>query len=340
MLNILVRSDSSNLIGMGHIARDLVLAEILKSNGHQVNFCCLPLEGNAIHKIEKKGFGVEVLNSESEEELIKLIIRNKVDLIIIDHYKINQETEEKIKKQTNVMVFVIDDLYKNHYCDILLNHNISGDENRYKGKVPSDCLIMAGPQFSLIRNEFRELKIRNRELPNHRKIAAFISFGGTDPTNLSENAVEYLKGFDQIQINIFTTSSNPNLSRLTGKLKNIDNAALYIDEPNLAEKMNGSDFAVVSPSMTCAEAILLELPLIAIKAVDNQQNTFNFLKNNSIIALEPEEINELPHYVDKLLNPVFYQNYFNHTKSIKQTKFKPHNRNLYELIIAKADRKT
>ncbi|MEZ4935369.1 MAG: hypothetical protein R2788_24950 [Saprospiraceae bacterium] len=53
--------------------------------------------------------------------------------------------------------------------------------------------------------------------------------------------------------------------------------------------MNGSDFAIVSPSMTCAEAILLELPLIAIKAVDNQQNTFNFLKKNNIIALGPEE---------------------------------------------------
>lgn len=338
MLNILIRSDSSNLIGMGHIARDLVLAEILKSNGHQVNFCCLPLEGNAIPKIEKKGFGVEVLNSESEEELIKLITQKNIDLIIIDHYKINKETEEEIKRQTDVMVFVIDDLYKDHCCDILLNHNISGDENRYMGKVPKDCLVMAGPQFSLIRNEFRELNVPDRELPNDRKIAAFISFGGTDPTNLSEKAVECLKGFDQIQLNVFTTSSNPSLSHLTDKIKNIENAALYVDEPNLAEKMNGSDFAVVSPSMTCAEAILLELPLIAIKAIDNQQNTFNFLIKNNIIALEPEEIKELSQCVDKILNPVFYQDYFNHIKSIKQTKFKPHNRNLYELIITKTNR--
>ena len=99
--------------------------------------------------------------------------------------------------------------------------------------------------------------------------------------------------------------------------------------------MNGNDFAIVSASMTCAEAIVMELPFIAVKVVANQQNTFDFCKKNKIMAIEPSEITDLSHYVKKMSTPVFYQKYLNHIKTIKKDKFQLDNHRIHELIITR-----
>ena len=44
-MKTLIRADSSGLIGVGHIMRDIVLAQRL---GGEVVFASLPLEGNII----------------------------------------------------------------------------------------------------------------------------------------------------------------------------------------------------------------------------------------------------------------------------------------------------
>ncbi|HIP13650.1 MAG TPA: UDP-2,4-diacetamido-2,4,6-trideoxy-beta-L-altropyranose hydrolase, partial [Arcobacter sp.] len=82
--NILFRSDSSSIIGTGHIMRDLVLAE--QFDDANIIFATQNLPGNINHKIEEKHYAIEILNSNDIEEVNKLIEKYNIDMIVIDHY--------------------------------------------------------------------------------------------------------------------------------------------------------------------------------------------------------------------------------------------------------------
>ena len=142
-MRILFRTDSSNIIGSGHVIRCIKLAKELKSNGHSIFFVSRDHEGNLIELI-KKHFEVFRLNcsnkynskkndiytkwlgeetSRDMEQTIEIIKELKIDTLVVDHYGINFEWEYGIKKEVQKLV-VIDDIWtREHYCDGLINHN-------------------------------------------------------------------------------------------------------------------------------------------------------------------------------------------------------------------------
>ena len=57
-MNIVFRTDSSIIMGSGHVMRCLTLAEELKNNGADIIFICRRHEGNLNKLISKKAFQV------------------------------------------------------------------------------------------------------------------------------------------------------------------------------------------------------------------------------------------------------------------------------------------
>ncbi len=103
--------------------RDLVLAKQYKNEN--IIFATQDLVGNINHKIVEDGYKIELLKSNDFEELNDLIKRLNIDMIIIDNYDIDYNFEKKLKEDnSSLKIFVLDDTYEKHFCDILLNHNI------------------------------------------------------------------------------------------------------------------------------------------------------------------------------------------------------------------------
>ncbi len=135
MQNILFRADSSSTIGTGHIMRDIVLAEQFEDDN--IIFATQELPGNINHKIKEKDYKIEILNSNDIGELDTLIKKLHIDMIVIDHYGIDHNFEEQLKKRNpKLKIFSLDDTYEKHYCDIFLNHNIYANVKKYAGLVP------------------------------------------------------------------------------------------------------------------------------------------------------------------------------------------------------------
>ena len=167
MQNILFRADSSSTIGTGHVMRDLVLAEQFKDTN--ITFATQKLDGNINHKIEEKNYAIEILNSNDIQELDTLIKKLVIDMIIIDHYKIDYSFEKQLKIENPILkIMVLDDTYEKHYCDVLLNHNISADPKRYKGLIPEYCELRCGSKYTLLRDEF--LNNENQNTTKRSKI--------------------------------------------------------------------------------------------------------------------------------------------------------------------------
>jgi spore coat polysaccharide biosynthesis predicted glycosyltransferase SpsG len=126
-MNILFRADSSSTIGTGHIMRDLVLAKQYRDAN--IIFATQNLDGNINHKIVEDGYNIEILKSNEIEEIDILVKKYNIDMIIIDHYGIDWRYEKELKiKNPTLFFLILDDTYERHYCDILINHNISADE--------------------------------------------------------------------------------------------------------------------------------------------------------------------------------------------------------------------
>ncbi len=273
---ILFRCDSSSLIGHGHTRRCLVFANQCDEN--DISFATQSLEGNINHLIP---YAHHFLKSNDIQELSALINREKIDLLILDHYAIHYEDEKKLKTLTGVKILSFDDTYERHYCDILLNHNIGAKEEKYSALSPDFTKHLCGEKYTLIKKSFHPKKV---SLKSKKHLDIYLSFGGTDPFNLLQN---FIRDFKNVQhtFHITTTSANVSLSQLKQLSFIHRNFKLYIDQDSIAEVMQKCDFAIITPSVSVAEVLKMQIPFLAIKVIDNQKEIYNYLKSKQFQTL-------------------------------------------------------
>ena len=276
MKNILVRSDSSSQLGIGHIMRDLVLVK--QYANANIIFACQDLEGNINSKIKKLGYKVKILKSNNIKELNYLIKKIKVDILIIDHYSIDYTYEKELKNQNSKLkILSFDDTYEKHFCDILLNHNVYADSRKYKELVPSNCELRCGSKYTLIRDEFRNIK--QVKTKNKRK-KVLICFGGSDIDNISLQVLKSIINYKTIKIIVLVTSANKNIKSLKKFVKEYNNIKLVIDSLEIAKIINKANLTIVSPSTILHEIKYLNKKFIAIQTASNQKFMIKYLEKH------------------------------------------------------------
>lgn len=300
MKNILIRTDSSNDMGTGHVMRSLVLARQLENCN--VKFAVQNFPGNINYKIENAGFKIHELVSNDIDILIGLIKSCTIDLLVIDHYGITYHEELKIKKNTNTKIFVIDDNYEKHHCDILLNHNAYAKPDKYNKLVPNHCEIRCGKEYMLLRDEFKFDYTSQIGLEKQKKVA--IIMGGNDHSNVTLKILKVLEKFDLSAV-IITTKSNKNLSTLKKAANENSKIDLYIDIKNLVMILKKCDFAIISPSVIANELYYINYPFISIKTAENQNYMYLFLKKKCYFSLEYFNASKLEAAIIKMKKKLF-----------------------------------
>lgn len=308
MKNILIRADSSSTIGTGHIMRDLVLAK--QFSGDNIIFATQELPGNINYKIKESDYKIEILQNNTLQELERLIEKCKINMLVIDHYGINYNFEKKLKeKYPHLILFVFDDTYEKHYCDILLNHNLSADRKKYTDLVPQECELRCGSKYTLLRDEFTEIKKRYTPKRKTKEKTVFIAMGGADTANLNIKILEVLQQIPNLQVNMVTTSANKNLNKLQKYCKNKSWIHLHINSNEIAKLMHESDFSIVTPSVTVNEAHFLNLPMIAIKTAENQRDIYNYLQKHNYPVIDKFNKHKLKRALKQLLTKRLYEKY-------------------------------
>lgn len=281
-MNVVIRTDASIEIGTGHIMRCLTLANQLKRHGLEVTFVCRKLEGDSVTYLLNQGFKVTILPSvESQvewqldaEETIKILkeMDDEVDLIIVDHYRLDSRWESILRRHTRYMMIIDDLANRPHDCDLLLDQNYYLNmEQRYSGLVPERCIQMLGPDYVLLRDEFLQAADRLRERVGEiNNILVF--FGGTDPTGETIKVLEAIKelNIDEIEFNIVVGASNPRCNEIKKMCSGIAKTNYYCQVGNMAELMWEADLSIGAGGSTTWERCLLGLPSITVVLADNQ----------------------------------------------------------------------
>ena len=103
-----------------------------------------------------------------------------------------------------------------------------------------------------------------------------------------------------LEIDVVTTSSNKNLINLK-TADRLNNVKLYIDSNNIAKLMNESSLVITTPSVTINEVFFLEKPFIAIKVANNQNDIYDYLKDNNYAVMENFSKNQFNKMLDKFI---------------------------------------
>ena len=215
-LKIVFRVDSSYEIGTGHLQRCLTLAQSLSQKGAEIYFICRKLPGNSISLIEQKKIKIFSLACDNNkiEHFDKMVgyakwlredlqieiaqVRSclqkirEIDWLVVDNYAIDVNWESELRNFAK-KVMVIDDLAnRNHDCDLLLDQNNTDLIGEYKKLVPSQCKLLLGSKYAMLRHEFIEARktvtVRDGQV---KRILVFM--GGVDITNETKKVLKALQ---------------------------------------------------------------------------------------------------------------------------------------------------
>ncbi|MBI5328834.1 MAG: UDP-2,4-diacetamido-2,4,6-trideoxy-beta-L-altropyranose hydrolase [Deltaproteobacteria bacterium] len=291
-MNIFIRTDASASIGTGHVIRCLTLADELRRKGAEASFICRKETGNLIGFIEEKGYRVYPLPADIDfvagMDMTQRILKEQqkpADWLIVDHYEIDVSWEYSFRKFANKIMVIDDIANRKHDCDILLDQNYSGNRKRYNGLVPENCIQLLGPEYALLRPQFREARENLRERNGGvEKILVFM--GGADPTNETGKALKALNllNRDDIAVAVVIGASNPFKNELEILTKRMPNTACYFNVDNMAELMANADISIGASGSSTWERCCIGLPSIVMILADNQKEIAEELEREDVVV--------------------------------------------------------
>lgn len=286
-MKIFFRADASVGLGGGHLMRCLTLADELRAKGCEITFICCDLSGNLFSLLEEKVYPVWKLAAPEDGVPLKWredaagtarcieASGGRADWVVVDHYELDARWESSLREHTK-KIMVIDDLANRpHDCELLLDQNYYRDlDIRYDGLVPAACLKLLGPEYVLLRPEFRQAREHLRVRDGHVK-RILISFGATDPENHTAKVLEAMTALNRndIAADVVVGATNPHRESIKGLCSTLPNVNYHCQVTNMAVLMQQADIAIGAGGATTWERCTLGLPAITVVLAPNQLRT-------------------------------------------------------------------
>ena len=170
-MNIGFRVDASTRIGSGHWSRCIFIAERIKKN-NKIFFISRELPGNKLYQIRNRfsliklqrvkkykfnknshdsSNNLGVLEKKDYFETLHYLQKYKIEVLIIDHYSINETYKKLIKENLKLLIVIDDFVNKKHFADIYINNNFLNKKEISKIKsLNPKCKLALGSDFLLI----------------------------------------------------------------------------------------------------------------------------------------------------------------------------------------------
>ncbi|MEA5487703.1 MULTISPECIES: UDP-2,4-diacetamido-2,4,6-trideoxy-beta-L-altropyranose hydrolase [Pseudanabaena] len=276
--NLIIRADASATIGTGHIMRCIALAQAWQDQGGKVVFLLAHKPSVLENKLRSQGIEVSYLSVEagSDEDAyqtVDFIRQFAAQWVVVDGYHFGTEYQKIIKDSGTRLLFIDDFGHADHYyADLVLNQNISANQELYINREPYTKLLL-GTEYTLLRREFWQWRDWQREVnPIASKI--LITLGGSDPDNVTLKVIQALNllNKDKLETIVVIGGSNPHYECLQREVTDASLAiSLQRNVSNMPELMAWADLAIAAGGSTNWELAFMGLPSLVITIADNQQ---------------------------------------------------------------------
>ncbi|MGA7976986.1 MAG: glycosyltransferase [Nitrososphaeraceae archaeon] len=256
-------------IGFGHFKRCIAIANMLADLSYEIDF--------VIPSAKYDGF------IDKEKFKIRRCFRkvDDYDVIFTDRYDLDEFILASYNKICNKLIRIDDSESKmktDRFSDVIINGNPYGKEETYRGRVRNDCLLLVGPDYIPMDENF--CFVRNRYKIRTEVKQILITFG------VSARGVIFGR-----EICRMISDSNTNEESLILKGTSSINVKFVPFTDKIYDVFSDSDIAVCSSSSTCWQLAAVGVPFITFMTAQNQSAAFDHVQLRKIgIALQHEAI--------------------------------------------------
>jgi len=291
--NLLIRTDASVEIGIGHVMRMLALSQAWLKTGGQVVFATVGCPLSLQERLNSEGIEVREIDAPigSQRDCESTIqIANEINSswLILDGYRFDSLFQRKAKESKSRLLCVDD--YGQCECwwaDLMLNQNLFADQIEYSGL--GEAKVLRGPAYALLRNELiaQPLPVRSDDRTENHRI--LITLGGGDPENNTQKVLAILNKFPipKLSIRGLVGNSNPH-----GEALRVDcersphDVCLLSNVADMHEQYTWADKIICAAGSTCLEWLYYRLPAAIVAVAENQKlNRHSLTKHRLAVDL-------------------------------------------------------
>jgi UDP-2,4-diacetamido-2,4,6-trideoxy-beta-L-altropyranose hydrolase len=200
--------------------------------------------------------------------------RFEADAVVLDHYGVGADEEEKLRAGGRRIVVVDDLADRRHVCDLLIDPGFGRRREHYDGLTPPDAAVCVGPVYALVRPDFaaarqRAMSRRARHAPVGR---ALVSLGLTDVGGITRRVVETLAPvIGEVRLDVVLGGGSPSLPALAETARRDRRLRLWVDSAEMASLMADVDIAVGAGGSSVWERATVGLPAATAVLAENQR---------------------------------------------------------------------
>ena len=294
MAKILFRTSGGRIhkkeLGLGHIFRCINLGHELKS--HQIQFL-IEDYGSVSKLIHEHGFKkiFNLVPGISTNDDIKKtsahILKNNIDLLIVDKYGMTNRFIKTLKKI--VRVVVISDLKIIDFdADLIINGFIGFRNKITSNKFKTKCLL--GPKYQILSQQYK--KKQNYK----KKYDLLITLGGFDANNLLEMILEKISEIEtKIKIKVILGHATKKTSKIKKFMTKSNEITIINKTNNMKKEISSTKFGICAGGITTYEFATLHVPFAIVCQYKHQIFTAKewhkrkIAKNLGFIQKEPKK---------------------------------------------------
>lgn len=303
-MQLVIRADAGPEIGVGHVMRMAALGACAVQNGCAVTLAYLHCPPSLVERLTALGITTKELDRQKEIENLRSLLSVEAksqSVLVLDGYQFDEKYQQNVSGLAGQLAIMDDYAHLSSYqADLIINQN-PGAQNfaaMYRDKAPEARLLL-GPQYVLLRPEFRRLAQHKRDFGECRRF--LISLGGSDQENASRLLLDGLlealgKNSPDSEITVVLGAANPNkdawqnwlqerLARDEKPLVNI----LY-DVKDMASLLDSMQVVLTAGGTTVLESAYLGLACFVLVTAQNQMGVLHFAQAGE----------EAVHYLGKL----------------------------------------
>lgn len=266
-IDYLFRLDADSQIGTGHLMRCLAIADALGALGGRCGFLCKPLS-SALQGLLSSHVYLPITD---DNQALSRLSELKPQWLIVDHYGLDIRFEQAAATQTP-RILVLDDLAdRHHQATLLLDQGPLRREAEYRPLINSDCRLLLGPDYALLRPIYRQL----RQTHSHEFRRGLIGFGGADPAHACLQTLLTLIDAGLIhryQWTLLAGAANPDYTELHALITRQQlPVTLLQHSDDVAQLLASHDFAIGAAGGMTWERCCIGIPTLSVPIADNQQ---------------------------------------------------------------------
>lgn len=296
---ILICTDGSERVGLGHVRRCLALAQALRVEGQEVTFT---LRGDLLiaQIIIKAGFTVLSVHAEHNlRETLALTQTSQVRTVVVDSYLCAPSFYDGLR-QAGLRVVAIDDLADRFLpVDMIVNGAVVAHELNYQCLSHTQKLL--GAKYLLLRSEFAQ---EPQRVIREKVERVLITVGGSDPYHLTQKVMAWVRAvLPSVMLDVVIGplfKNQKEIELLTTQYS--DQVLLHYSPENMRGLMLQCDVAVCAGGQTTNELAATGTPTLAISVAPNQKlNLSGFATAETLVYVGEVGDTELPQRFMKLL---------------------------------------